>query len=394
MMLPSFLQKTSALVLVLALSSRQVAAQSLELCLATPSDPSCASFELPAATITADLDNLCTSMPFMPGCSLYKSCQSASKTDQWCTPFSVLADICAVDMPNMGGCKNYVALCGIAANQTTASRPAICKKAPMIPSFPTTKNASALVLDICGEMSMAGCERCPKPAPDAYAASCDTLGTYAILCKAMPEMHQCATWKKMCSASDLSFQSSEYCAAGVGGPEMDPPQMRMFFHLGFADYVLFESWVPRNQSQYVGTWFALFFITLLFVTIQTYHASLEARWAEEQALAAETTKSDLSAPLTAGGARSSSILIHWVHLWRQPWTLQEAKQNIVRAVLTFVETTLGYALMLVTMTFNVPLFFAVIVGLTIGSVIFARPRAALSSRAGDGSSGTGCAGCG
>ncbi|KAF9937700.1 hypothetical protein BGZ67_000972 [Mortierella alpina] len=362
MMLLSFLQKTSAaLVLILALSSHHVAAQSLELCLATPSDPSCVSFELPAATITADLDNLCSSMPFMPGCSLYKSCQDASKTDQWCTPFSVLADICAVDMPNMGGCKNYVALCGTAANQTTASRPAICKKAPMIPSFPTTKNASALVLDICGEMSMAGCEKCPKPPPDAYAANCDTLGTYAILCKAMPDMHQCATWKQMCSASDLGFQSSQYCAAGVGGPEMDPPQMRMFFHLGFSDY--------------------------------TYHATLEARWAEEQALASET-KSDSSEPLTAGSARPSWIVLHWVHLWRQPWTLQEATQNVIRAVLTFVETTLGYALMLVTMTFNVPLFFAVIVGLTIGAVVFARPRAALSSRAGDGSSGTGCAGCG
>ncbi|KAG0073283.1 hypothetical protein BGZ92_003896, partial [Podila epicladia] len=102
-------------------------------CLVTPSDPTCASFVLPDATIKTDLDGLCTQMPFMPGCSLYKSCQGSSKTDQ-CT------------------------------------KPEICTKAPMIDSFPTTKNASALVIDICTEMDMAGCERCPKPKPGAYAA--------------------------------------------------------------------------------------------------------------------------------------------------------------------------------------------------------------------------------
>ncbi|KAI1321359.1 hypothetical protein EDD11_006697 [Mortierella claussenii] len=370
-------------------------------CLVTPSDPSCATFELPAATVQADLEGLCTQMPFMPGCSIFKSCQSASKTDQWCTPFSVLADICSVDMPMMRDCKNYVALCGTAANQTSAARPAICQKAPMITAFPTTKNASALVIDICTEMDMAGCERCPKPKPDAYAADCDTLGTYAILCKAMPDMHQCGTWKTMCSASSdtassLSFQSSEYCAAGVGSPDMNPPAMRMYFHLGFSDYVLFEKWVPRNQSQYVGTWFALFFLTLLFQTIQTYHNSLEVQWAEELALEVDDiSKTDSSAPLTSGKrSSSSSILLHWIHLWRMPWSLREAKQNMIRAVLTFIETTLGYALMLVTMTFNVPLFFAVILGLTVGSVVFSRQRSMAMNKTNATSGGTGCAGCG
>ncbi|KAF9545902.1 hypothetical protein EC957_010407 [Mortierella hygrophila] len=405
MMLQSLVpSKASAfLTVLLALTAgSQVQAQAVD-CLVTPSDPSCVSFVLPPATVTADIEGLCTQMPYMPGCSLYSSCKAASKTDQWCTPFSVLADICSVDMPMMKDCKNYVALCGSAANQTTASRPSICKSAPMIEAFPTTKNASALVIDICTEMDMAGCERCPKPAPGAYAADCDTLGTYAILCKAMPDMSQCATWKSMCSASSatassLSFQSSEYCAAGVGSPEMNPPAMRMYFHLGFSDYVLFEKWVPRNQGQYVGTWFALFFLTLFFQTISTYRTCLESRWAEEQAAENdETSKSDSSERLTSfggDGKHRSSIFMHWIQLWRQPWSLNEVKQNVIRALLTFVETTLGYALMLVTMTFNVPLFFAVIAGLTIGSVVFSRQRSAGVARGDSNSSATGCAGCG
>ncbi|KAF9918165.1 hypothetical protein FBU30_000328 [Linnemannia zychae] len=405
MMLRSLLSSKAltSLVVLLALSAGgQAQAQSVD-CLVTPSDPSCVSFELPPATITADLEGLCTQMPYMPGCSLYSSCKLASKTDQWCRPFSVLADICSVDMPMMKDCKNYVSLCGAASNQTTASRPSICKSAPMIASFPTTKNASALVIDICTEMDMAGCERCHKPSPGDYAANCDTLGTYAILCKAMPEMSQCGTWKSMCStssetASILNFQSSEYCASGVGSPDMNPPAMRMYFHLGFADYVLFEKWVPRNQSQYVGTWFALFFLTLFFQTISTYRTCLEARWVEEKAAEVDdTTKSDSSVRLTSLGGdkrHNSSILMHWIQLWRQPWSPKEVKQNVIRALLTFVETTLGYALMLVTMTFNVPLFFAVIVGLTVGSVVFSRQRSNSIIRDDANSSATGCAGCG
>ncbi|KAG0332449.1 hypothetical protein BG004_001267, partial [Podila humilis] len=361
--------------LIASLATSGALAQAAVDCLVTPSDPSCASYVLPEATTKADLEGLCSQMPYMPGCSLYKSCQAASKTDEWCTPFSLLADVCAIDMPMMRDCKNYVSLCN--GNST---KPEICSKAPMIASFPTTKNASALVIDICTEMDMAGCERCPKPKPGAYAADCDTIGTYAILCKAMPDMRQCATWKSMCSASSptasLGFSASEYCAAGVGDADMNPPAMRMFFHTGFSDYVLFETWVPRNAAQYTGTWFALFFLTLFYQTIATYHTSLEARWAEQAQVENElSTKSDTAMPLTDSSTTlSSSILLQWVHLWRQPWTSTEVMQNTIRASLTFVETTLGYALMLVTMTFNVALFFAVILGLTVGSVLFSRQR--------------------
>ncbi|KAG0042279.1 hypothetical protein BGZ89_006971, partial [Linnemannia elongata] len=74
--------KASAfLVVLLALTvGSQVQAQAVD-CLVTPSDPSCVSFVLPPATVTADLEALCTQMPYMPGCSLYSSCKAASKTD-------------------------------------------------------------------------------------------------------------------------------------------------------------------------------------------------------------------------------------------------------------------------------------------------------------------------
>ena len=44
----------------------------------------------------------------------------------------------------------------------------------------------------------------------------------------------------------------------------------------------------------------------------------------------------------------------------------EAQSLHTRTVLYFIQASLSYGLMLVTMTFNVPLFFAVILGLTLG----------------------------
>ncbi|KAG0232568.1 hypothetical protein BGW42_008082 [Actinomortierella wolfii] len=400
-------------------------------CLTNSSDPSCKSYTMPPEMVKQDLDGLCQQMPYMPGCSLYKACQDAGKTDAWCQPFSLLADICNKDMPKMRDCARYVSLCGQPANATTnRAVPDQCTSQPMISSFPTTKEASNLVIDICTEMDMAGCERCPKPAPGAYAADCDTIGTYAILCKAMPDMRQCAQWKEMCSASSptassLQFQNSQYCAAGQGDPEMDPPAMRMYFHLGYADYVLFQNWVPRNRSQYVGTWFGLFFLTLIYQVISTYRSSLDVQWAEvnaAKAAAAATTgsRSALSGSpdmakmssssssdreslnggkiigLTDEAGRPTSILGYWIKLWQQPWSGAEIQQNVIRFFLTAIETTMGYCLMLVTMTFNVPLFFAVIAGLSVGAVVFSRQKTMVVVKAGGNanSNTSGCAGCG
>ncbi|KAF9157964.1 hypothetical protein DFQ26_008123 [Actinomortierella ambigua] len=428
----------AAMPLLLALMGSLASAQVD--CLTNSSDPSCKSYTMPADMVKTDLDALCKQMPYMPGCSIYKSCQDMGKTDEWCQPLSLLADVCAKDMPSMRDCSHYVSMCGQPANATSPRAvPDECKTQPMVDSLPTTKEASNLVIDICTEMDMAGCERCPKPAPGAYAADCDTIGTYAILCKSMPDMSQCATWKTMCSPTSptdpqLNFDQSQYCAAGQGDPEMDPPAMRMFFHLGYADYVLFQTWVPRNMGQYVGTWFALFFLTLIYQFISTYRASLDIQWAEVNAAAVAAAASSIVTNAADGGHRAdspdivkglsplssdreslrgstrertpmalvdeagrpTSILRCWVDQWRQPWTTTEVQQNVIRFFLTAVESTLGYSLMLVTMTFNVPLFFAVIAGLAVGAVVFARQKTMVVRTGGPNANAntSGCAGCG
>ena len=47
--------------------------------------------------------------------------------------------------------------------------------------------------------------------------------------------------------------------------------MKMFFHTGLADYVLFEGWVPRTGLQYVGSVIALFFLSVFYEFLLAYN---------------------------------------------------------------------------------------------------------------------------
>jgi hypothetical protein len=44
-------------------------------CVVNSSAPSCAAYEYPPASINSDLADLCTAMPYMPGCTIWQACQ-------------------------------------------------------------------------------------------------------------------------------------------------------------------------------------------------------------------------------------------------------------------------------------------------------------------------------
>ncbi|KAJ3070386.1 hypothetical protein HK102_006680, partial [Quaeritorhiza haematococci] len=79
-------------------------------CFQSPQPPSCADFTYPLSNITSDLNDLCTQMPFMPGCSLKVFCEEAERkglsevvNSEGCRPMAVLGAVCAKDMPRMRG---------------------------------------------------------------------------------------------------------------------------------------------------------------------------------------------------------------------------------------------------------------------------------------------------
>ncbi|KAJ3171195.1 hypothetical protein HDU88_008232 [Geranomyces variabilis] len=322
------------------------------------------------ATATSAIANLCGQMSGMPGCSINTACTTmpGSIPDPFCKPVSVLADICATDMPTMSGCSSYNTACtNSTSSGTTCASP--------LPSLPTSKIATQRIRSICTEMNMAGCEEtCAAKVMAGSSASsyadCDLLGSYSGLCKSMPGMSQCGEWMAMCAATP----ALGYCKADAS---VDPPVMKMFFHTGFADYMLFQNWVPRTGLQYFGTWVAIFLFAVLYEGWNAAVINAEARLLAATATSANNRKiGSFSKPTEKPISTSSSTTTSS----SQSKHVARLQRAALRFVAKAVTVAAAYVLMLVAMTFNVGLFFAVVVGLGAGSAMFSEwSRAAVTA---------------
>ena len=297
----------------------------------TSSEITCDAYEIPPATLDANILDLCTQMSGMPGCALQGKVAK----------FQVYATIC-IDMPSMKGCADYKAQCQGGNVQ--------CSKNPPI-AVPSSSTVTKQIYSICNEMNMDGCEVCKISNANTSYSECNLLGTYAKLCTSMPDMSQCSAFKSMCSATDL-----DYCTTTT------VPSMKMYFHNDIANYVLFRDWIPRTTAQYWGAWFACFFGAVLYESLQVLNAFLELAWAPVATVDSKGIifGSDFSRP-------SPSV---WSHICG----MSQGRRGIVNAALRggmrFITATLSYALMLIAMTFNVGLFFAVITGFAVGNFVF------------------------
>lgn len=318
-------------------------------CVTDPTQSNCAAYLYPDSSIRADIDNLCKSMPFMTACSVYNNCNAAEdqssvsqNPELVCDPFQLLVTICKLDgMGGMSGCVNYNSMCGNNATQV-----AQCQKTGLV-FLPTTKQSNTQVKSICNEMTMDGCEQC-TPSWDAgkiYAA-CDLLGVYGLLCYQMPDMQQCTEWHKMCNTDPTM-----YTCTGKSNPSDSPaPSMIMYFNSQLPFYLLFKSWTPDTTGYYVGSWFAIFFLGVLYEALQV----LRHRF--EQYLLAKQEFSNNSAKLGDNA-------------WHFP-----VAHNAFRALFQFISVGVAYLLMLAAMSFNVGIFFAVVGGIAFGTFLFGHMR--------------------
>jgi hypothetical protein len=320
-------------------------------CLTDPSNVNCTMYMYPDANSTADVSNLCMMMSYMPACSLTALCTDSHDHhgDPYCEPFSLLADGCASDMPSMGGCTNYVALCAPADSVVHQ-----CDMYPPIPGLPTTAQANAAIISLCGQHYMPGCEKCSDTG--GMYMDCDLLGVYSEICLSMPDMSDCAQWQEMCESIP---DWSELCPSDASPDQ--PPLMRMYFHTGIVDYILFESWVPRTNGAYAGAVIGVMILAFLFEALQTLHSYLEFRWKSPEYQSG--TKNGDVEPL------NEKVVLVWGKTPFRFWI------DLQRAAIHALEIVLGYFLMLIAMTFNVGLFCSLIAGFFLGHFVFGRLRA-------------------
>lgn len=339
---------------------------------------------LDEANATLALNDLCTSMPGMPGCYLKKLCDSDpnSIVKPYCHPISIVGAVCKLDMPNMKGCAQYNAEC--ANNQT-------CQTLyPPPNNFPTSATLARGIYSICNEMTMEGCGNCPRLNERSTYSDCDLLEVYSNLCAAMPGMSQCGAWISLCSSSPV--KGTSLCNDG-SNPATQIPSMIMYFHTGLVEYILFKSWVPRNMWQYWLSMFALFLLAIVFEIFQALHVILDmylansskAQKSRSSATQAASTTTDTVSPTHSSSQISDTSQNHTntsnfgtfpLINSQQQRKLQSKKSTnwnriILKGILRMVHATFAYALMLVTMTYNVGLFFSVIVGLGVGNMLAA-----------------------
>ncbi|KAJ3035191.1 hypothetical protein HDV00_004260 [Rhizophlyctis rosea] len=335
---------------------------------------------LPDTNSTTSLTNLCQQMPGMPGCTIRTSCSSPSSTipSEYCTPFSLLSNICSLDMPRMSDCAAYTSTC---ANSTTrCTGPSLSP----LPSLPTSAQTTASISSICTEMSMDGCSTC-SIRPNATYAQCDLLSTYAQLCKAMPNMRQCSYWQSMCDATP----SLPYCTASTAS---DPVEMRMYFHTGIRDYILFKEWVPNTSGQYVAAIMCSILLGMVYEAFQVAHLTVERRrdavyympprtlpTSATQTQPATTSSSSSISSLDPPSASQTSIT---PLLRTDIKTSYRIASAVIRGVSRLVSASLAYIMMLVVMTYNVGLCIAIVVGLAIGSAVFGEVGRILAERDG------------
>jgi len=306
-----------------------------ETCIPEPQHSYCTDYKLPF--VDKDVTMMCGGMMAnMSGCEVNNICTTNKYDSVYCQPFSVLKDLC-VDMSGMKSCKNYTSMC------QKGSQVIQCDT-KFIPMNSTSMKEN--IISICEEMSMPGCEKCST---NAASLDCNVLSVYSNLCMSMPDMSQCHDWKLICGLVPdwpiCPSSNSEHA-----------PQMRMYFHTGYEDYVLFKQWVPTSGATYFGTWLAVVFMGILYEFLKAVRAKLEKKWAQELAENYERVNDGEGQPL-------ADEIMNTPFRWGV---------DLPRALLQFIEVGWGFLLMLVAMTYNVGLFFAVCVGASIGTLLFGR----------------------
>ncbi|KAJ5656312.1 Ctr copper transporter [Penicillium longicatenatum] len=130
----------------------------------------------------------------------------------------------------------------------------------------------------------------------------------------------------------------------------------MAFNTDNLSAILFsQSWMPTTTAGYVGSWFFLFFLSVIWRASAAMLSKLDAFWAAKNARYS----------ILINGGQDQPTQADLVSAWR-------LSVNLPRAALRMVHQGIAYLLMIAVMTMNVGFFFAVLVGYFFGELVFGR----------------------
>lgn len=145
---------------------------------------------------------------------------------------------------------------------------------------PQTADAISAMQALCAQMpSMQWCSECTS-ANDPATNCKDALSSVSSICLDH-YMEDCSPWYSMCKSEPAGLDP--FCGASGARPVDDNSnvcygQMKMYFHGGMTDYVLFDSWVPCSSGRYAGTLIAILLGGIVSGLLKGVRARLEQRW--------------------------------------------------------------------------------------------------------------------
>ncbi|KAJ1551265.1 hypothetical protein HK405_014852 [Cladochytrium tenue] len=191
-------------------------------------------------------------------------------------------------------------------------------------------------------------------------------------------MEQCAKFASLCTATpDFPLCPGAPVPPGGSRPVLPPPAMKMYFHAGYAEYLLLRPLVPRSAAQFAAACLAIFAAAIAHEWLAAARrpggvpadapaahvwAWMRARWLAvvfPPSIAATLEDSDPLLPAAAVAARRA-------HLAPGPLS----RGRVPRAASRLAAVSLSYALMLLVMSYNVGLCAAVVLGIAVGDYLF------------------------
>ena len=158
-----------------------------------------------------------------------------------------------------------------------------------------------------------------------------------------------------------AFDSHSHAVTASSGHSHGEAGMPMFFTTSYGNPVLFSTVAPTTPVAIFGVWVAIFTLALIYRGLVCARAYVEAvYWSPS---ASGSSAASLFEDEVGKGLRGRGRGVVQGFEW---------KRDLGRGAMGAVTSVLGYGLMLVVMSFVVGWFLAVVAGLAVGEVVFAR----------------------
>ncbi|KAK6355363.1 hypothetical protein TWF696_004472 [Orbilia brochopaga] len=170
------------------------------------------------------------------------------------------------------------------------------------------------------------------------------------------------------SHHDMSMDGMDMGGSGSMSNSTASHGMGMVFQWVLETPLYSYAFTPSNSGQYVGAIFFLIVLAFIHRGIIAFASHKESVWKEQESrrkivIATPSSLDDNDDKASVAVSSREEVRT------RMPWRWQV---DAVRALLSTVKTGVHYLLMLAVMSLNVGYFFAVLIGVFLGDIVFAR----------------------